>query len=559
MTPRRLDQSARESAESIVVAVILAFLFRGFIAEAFVIPTGSMAPTLQGRHMDIVCTECGHQYRTGASVENDEAGPARGEVTETRCPLCRYTMQLDKVNNLNHRSFNGDRILVSKFAYQIREPSRWDVIVFKYPGNAKINYIKRLVGLPGETLQIRHGDIHILDSNADLDDGIPRFRIQRKPPETVLAMLQLVDDVRYRSARMKAAGWPSRWTVTPQGWEPVDGGFSTEPRRSTSWLRYRHLVPSRNDWRTVGHGEPLRNTENYRGHLITDYYAYNDSLSQFDDNGNCWVGDLALECQIDVHEGDGELLLDLVEGGTHYTCTITPSNGKAQLAIDQGKRSFMDSAGKASTHPTAVTTIRNSGKYLLRFANVDDQLHLWVNDRLVSFDGPTTFESPADVSPKWTNEDAGDLEPVRIGSRDLKVLASHLRVLRDVYYRAVQADEGPSSEYVSRLSWSNDDIDSVMSSPESWQTTDLFSSRRGVTFQLGPDQFFPLGDNSPQSKDARLWSNQDYITGLPDPPPYVERELLIGRALGVYWPHGWRLGTARIGFIPNFQRIGLIR
>jgi signal peptidase I len=56
-----------------------------------------------------------------------------------------------------------------------------------------------------------------------------------------------------------------------------------------------------------------------------------------------------------------------------------------------------------------------------------------------------------------------------------------------------------------------------------------------------------------------LWSSQDYITGLPDPPPYVERELLIGRALGVYWPHGWRLGTDRIGFIPNFQRIGLIR
>ena len=41
-------QSVRETIESIVVAFILAFLFRAFVAEAFVIPTGSMAPTLMG-------------------------------------------------------------------------------------------------------------------------------------------------------------------------------------------------------------------------------------------------------------------------------------------------------------------------------------------------------------------------------------------------------------------------------------------------------------------------------------------------------------------------------
>ena len=67
-TPSRTDssepknpQAARETVESIVVAVILAFLFRAFIAEAFVIPTGSMAPTLQGRHMDVRCIECGYR------------------------------------------------------------------------------------------------------------------------------------------------------------------------------------------------------------------------------------------------------------------------------------------------------------------------------------------------------------------------------------------------------------------------------------------------------------------------------------------------------------------
>ncbi|MDP7301684.1 MAG: S26 family signal peptidase, partial [Pirellulaceae bacterium] len=48
-------QTTRETIESVVVAVVLAFLFRAFVAEAFVIPTGSMAPTLQGRHLDIYC------------------------------------------------------------------------------------------------------------------------------------------------------------------------------------------------------------------------------------------------------------------------------------------------------------------------------------------------------------------------------------------------------------------------------------------------------------------------------------------------------------------------
>ena len=49
----------RETIESVVIAFVLAFLFRTFEAEAFVIPTGSMAPTLMGRHKDLVCPKCG--------------------------------------------------------------------------------------------------------------------------------------------------------------------------------------------------------------------------------------------------------------------------------------------------------------------------------------------------------------------------------------------------------------------------------------------------------------------------------------------------------------------
>ena len=64
------NKATRETVESIVIAFILAFLFRAFEAEAFVIPTGSMAPTLQGRHKDVNCAECGHNFRSSASQEN---------------------------------------------------------------------------------------------------------------------------------------------------------------------------------------------------------------------------------------------------------------------------------------------------------------------------------------------------------------------------------------------------------------------------------------------------------------------------------------------------------
>lgn len=155
-----MDQTQwwREAIESITIAVVLALLFRAFEAEAFVIPTGSMAPTLQGRHKDVDCPQCGYRYQAGASLEN-ESRPDKGPVAEVHCPMCRFPMPIDQ-GNANLMSFTGDRILVNKFTYQFSDPQRWDVIVFKYPGNAKQNYIKRLVGLPGETIRVQQGDVY---------------------------------------------------------------------------------------------------------------------------------------------------------------------------------------------------------------------------------------------------------------------------------------------------------------------------------------------------------------------------------------------------------------
>ncbi len=108
----------REWIEAAVVAAFVAFcIIRPFIVQAFKIPTGSMRPTL----------------------------------------------------------IEGDIILVNKFIYGpkipftdwrlpgITQPKRGDVIVFIYPENPKKDFIKRLVGLPGEVVEIKNGTIYIND------------------------------------------------------------------------------------------------------------------------------------------------------------------------------------------------------------------------------------------------------------------------------------------------------------------------------------------------------------------------------------------------------------
>ena len=79
-------------------------------------------------------------------------------------------------------------------------------------------------------------------------------------------------------------------------------------------------------------------------------------------------------------------------------------------------------------------------------------------------------------------------------------------------------------------------------------------SDRSVDFPLAADQFFMLGDNSPNSQDSRLWGNDHW----------VDRDLLIGKAMFVYWPHSWdeiRTPWVNVPFpyFPNFCRMRLVR
>jgi signal peptidase I len=70
-----------------------------------------------------------------------------------------------------------------------------------------------------------------------------------------------------------------------------------------------------------------------------------------------------------------------------------------------------------------------------------------------------------------------------------------------------------------------------------------------------------MGDNSPASLDSRLWRGQESLPHPGQPGgPYLERRLLIGKALCVYWPHAWyHIPGTPIPVFPNFADMRLVR
>ena len=574
----------RETVESLVIAFTLALLFRAFEAEAFVIPTGSMAPTLMGRHKDLDCSECDFNFQAGASREEDdqshtlrtELGRVNREIERLRrlaadssagvqqrdvaqqqvtdleapggklsvlqmrlagkmiasatCPNCGNVMKLIEgegpsvTYDARYPSYNGDRILVDKFAYDFREPNRWDVIVFKYPEGANTNYIKRLVGLPNELVSIAGGDIWTSR------DGQPST-IARKPPHVMQAMLQVVHDSNFPASFMQTEGWPSAWT----DWADTSVWKSEKNRRQftatcsagqSASLRYQRFNPTSDDWKEVRLGMGVRKAVTPT--LIKDFQAYN-AISQ----GGHWVGDLAVECTLESKSDSGLIVLDLVDGGQQHFCSIDLADGTANLVAASGVTAV------------ATTPIRGKGSWEVMFTNVDDELRLFVDKKLMPTATPVAWGSeikkestrdpilevvqpgstvPSDLAPAGITVKAED-EPVA-------VVVSSIKILRDIFYIGA-----------------------------------VGFGRRGeirdepiLEFPLEADQFFVLGDNSAASKDGRLWIDVHY----------VDRRLLLGRAISIVWPHMVPasrhvtvtlpvLGELRLPSWPNFARMKFIR
>lgn len=184
--------------EWLIVAFATTLVFIVFEMQAYTIPTGSMADTLRGAHFRLRCRQCAYPY------DYDFLPPSYGMPSNVtpgfnvpvvppgpRCPSCGYRQQTAERRPVT----KGDRIFVLKCVYQFFEPKRWDVVVFKNPLDPQVNYIKRLVALPGETLAIIDGDIYI------------NGEIQRKPRRTQEELWMPVYDNDYQPVHPKAGGF----------------------------------------------------------------------------------------------------------------------------------------------------------------------------------------------------------------------------------------------------------------------------------------------------------------------------------------------------------------
>jgi signal peptidase I len=183
----------------------------------------------------------------------------------------------------------------------------------------------------------------------------------------------------------------------------------------------------------------------------------------------------------------------------------------------------------------------------------------------VKFDSPTTYGDLNNTRPTIL-----DLSPVGIAVQDVKMKVTHLKVLRDIYYIAANK-ESPRLEYISGRQRKSElidyrklppllaegKVDQFFSDPSQWSDLEA-SNMRQVEFSLKADQFFALGDNSAKSQDSRLWES---TTGKNNPWT-IQRDLLKGKALFIYWPHTWnRIPYVNIPFpfFPNYSRMHFIK
>ena len=120
----------------------------------------------------------------------------------------------------------------------------------------------------------------------------------------------------------------------------------------------------------------------------------------------------------------------------------------------------------------------------------------------------------------------------------MTVAVSDLLIERDLYYRA----ESVPNE-AGNFSNSDHEIDEnyrlreLLDDPQKWgEVYEGFARKGGAEFhELGSDEFFVMGDNSPRSQDSRLWPNQ---VRRAVNRHAVNRQALIGKAFFIYWPHG---------------------
>jgi signal peptidase I len=327
-------------------------------------------------------------------------------------------------------------------------------------------------------------------------------QISRKPPKVQDELWTPVYDNDYQPVN------PLRLSFNHHAWEQP-----FKNKNSSKWEVYKdsptlfHLDSPAGQLNTMEYSTSIGN--NFRA-----TYAYDD-VGDYSGMPRC--SDLMVRFYCRASDREGNIGISLSKYETTYRAKVDFSGSFELTKQEKGKEPV-----RLMGMSIAATQMNKSK--LVKFANVDHQLVFQFGNMKLTHDLGRGLEDAGRIR---TN-----IRPKVAISGSGKLTLSHVAVFRDIHYT--------TSKYVN--------------GPENGRAIDK-------PFKLGQDEFFVLGDNSPNSEDCRWWTREGLANkGL---SPYrvgiVPRDYLVGKALFVYWPSGFRPVPAfPIGIIPNIGRMRFI-
>lgn len=537
--PAEQETDVIETLQSLIVAFVLAMAFRGFVLEGFVIPTGSMAPTLMGAHVRFDSPVTGFEYPF-------DAGPLA--ELGNRLEASRSIELYDPMVSVNYPAFAapvgalrantrmGDRVLVLKTLYTFFNPDRFDVVVFKNPtdpvGDTQ-NYIKRLVGLPNERILLVDGDVFAgpagveLPERAPITEKLAGMSVRRKPEHVQRAVWQPVYDSDFvpidvqQFEQRTRRDWPGPPWRAP-GWRAEDRVYRWESANPTE-ITWDGAIRAINDW--------------------TAYNILRGGMTHYP------VSDLRIAAAVVADQPDA-LATTLTLHARRHLFTFSLADGAATIRMAHDEDEAQVREVTAPVDPPAP------GEAIeLEFWHVDQALSIWINGRRI-------VELTYDWSPTERIENAFNGRTVEQYARDPQaqmptppqvtwsfrgspVEMRRLSLDRDLYYRPGRLSTNDqfraNGPYIEGLAAATDP---------------------SAPLRLGPDHFFMLGDNSPASRDGRMWGRPHQLVAiqLEDETPFVvHRRLLLGKAWAVYFPAPLPMQPGGRAFVPDLGRLRFIR
>ncbi len=518
---QQLKEPWPEQWASFIGFFVYLLVLKSFFLPLFIIPTGSMAETLYGAHAMHTCPNCGTEYAVGWQQPPD--GDARAAYHPVvQCPNCRWREYYGPPGSLSPmraqpdsllaeplRPAAGDRIFVHGWSFDLPfartdklGPQRWDVVVFKVPTDGQTNYIKRLVGLPGEKIELIDGDLYVND----------RLEPKSRDAQRSLWFPYYNQDFPPRRTAGRAAYCP-RWVALDAGggWSGLDTRVVrlSNPDSSPAIIQFATDV-----------GNPSRPG------VIQDVYAYNEPRTDLPGN---IVTDVRLSAEVDVArlDDDGWIELPVTKGEHGFFARLTADHW-LRLEHQPNGAADREAWDKCPWH-------HEDGPMHLALSHVDGRVVVEVNGRVAMESTRAQYE----ITPqKAATQSAAHQPPaLRIAGQNAQVTLRHLLIERDVYYTSDVRVTGGAGYAV-----------------------------QGHPITLKANEYFMLGDNSPNSLDARFafaGMHTDAVgphlkaaAARPEGegrfhPGTVPGDQLIGRAFFVYWPGFMPTTPWGSGRLPN--------